>query len=305
MSWEMLSGPDLGGGFLFQLTLETLGPRARLIYHAQEGGIDASGPPKGSPLPFGFARTTTACEIGGRDCYHRTFELAAEEVPTARMAYNRLRFVTAPMLEQQYGHAEVPLRAGADELATRLTTAFADQPEGWFFAGSSAAWLQGVAVTPREIDLGTDTPGLTRIARALSEYLVEPLADTTWRDLGPVRGARAYVGTLRSGVRVQWARRPEGARPVASDLGADPHDVVTTVVALGDRPVRVSRLEYALVRAAASGDRSDETAIAARLREVGPDLELLGRLLAMSGVPASSQSRARTSVAAAADGARG
>jgi hypothetical protein len=295
MPWEMLSGPDLGGGFLFQLTVEPLDTRARLIYHAQEGGIDASGPPKGSPVPFGFFRTTASCEIGGRDCYHRVFVLSAEEVPKARMAYNRLRFVTAPMLEQQYGGADVPIRAAAEEVAKRLAPAFADRPDRWFFAGSAAAWLQDAPGSPRTIELGTDADGLAQIANALSDYLVEPLAETTWRELGPVRGARAYVGTLRSGVRVEWARLPAGVGPRAADMGADPDDVVTAELKLGEGTVRASRPEYGLVHAAVRGDRGEESAIGGLLRARTADRALLDRLLAASDLPPPDQARVRAS----------
>jgi len=284
MPWEMLSGPDLGGGFLFQLTLEPQGERARLIYHAQEGGIDASGPPRGSPVPLGFARTTTACEIGGRDCYHRSFELAADGVPKARLAYNRLRFVTAPMLEQQYAGAEVPVPAAVEEIRARLTAAFADRPADWFFAGRTAAWLQGAPNPPREIDLGTTPDGLVRVATALSDYLIEPLAETTWRGVGAVLGARAYVGTLRAGVRVQWALRMGSPAPNGSDLAAGPGAVTTRDVDRGGHAVRVSRPEYAVVGAAVRGDRAEETAAAGVVRAVGVDLPLLERLLSESAL---------------------
>jgi hypothetical protein len=298
MPWQMLSGPDLGGGFLFQLTAETIGDRSRLAYHAQEGGMDASGPPKGSPVPFGFDRTTTPCEIGGRDCYHRTFELATELVPKARMSYNRMRFVTAPMLAQQYGGAEIPVRAAVEEITQRLTSAFAEHPDDWFFGGSVAAWLQGAAASPREIDLGADEPGVARIATALSDYLIEPLADTAWREVGPVVGARAYVGTLVSGVRVQWGRLPGGTRLRWTDLGAEPREVAAGPVPLGDRMVRVSRPEYALVRASGRDDRTEEGAVAGWLRANGADLPLLDRLLDSSGISTSGRARVRAAVRA-------
>lgn len=298
MPWEMLSGPDLGGGFLFQLTVEPVGGRARLIYHAQEGGIDASGPPKGSPLPFGFVRTESSCRIGGRDCYHRTFDLDAEAVPRARMAYNRLRFVTAPMLEQRYGGADVPVRAAVEEIATRLAPAFAERPDGWFVGGSAAAWLQGSPVPPDEIDIGAGRSGVGTIASALGDYLIEPLAETTWRETGPIFGARAYVGTLRSGVRVRWGILPEGAPRRAGDLGADPEEVSTRALAVGGRTIRVSRAEYGLLRAAERGDRAEERAIAGLLRTEGADPKLLERLLAASGVAPSDRARLRAAVGA-------
>ena len=293
MPWEMLSGPDLGGGFLFQLTVERTGDRAHLIYHAQEGGIDASGPPRGSPTPLGFAPTDSACPIGGRDCYHRQFDLGDAEVPRARLAYNRLRFVVAPMLEQQYGGAEIPVRAAVEEIATRLSAEFADAPEGWFLGGATAAWLQGAPSPPREIDLGTDRAGAARIARALAEYLIEPLAETTWREAGRLFGARAYVGTLRSGVRAQWGVPEAGPGVRGPEFGSPLTEAATTAVVVGGRSVRVSRLEYALIGAARRRDRSAEAAIGARVAEQGVDGSLLTALIEGSGLPAPERERLR------------
>src|SRR5579859_5873733 len=146
MPFELLSGPDLGGGFLFQLTLERSGPRPVVTVHAQEGGRDASGPPKGSPVPLGFARVRAPCGIGGGGCFHREFEVEESELPRARLAYNRLRFVLAPMLEQQYADAEVPTAAALAEVCERLATRFDGSGRRWYVGGSTAASLQGVAV---------------------------------------------------------------------------------------------------------------------------------------------------------------
>ncbi|MCI4361289.1 MAG: hypothetical protein L3J91_06250, partial [Thermoplasmata archaeon] len=293
LPWEMLSGPDLGGGFLFQLTVERSGERARMIYHAQEGGIDASGPPRGSPVPFGFELTDTACAIGGRDCYHRVFDVGADGVPAARMAYNRLRFVTAPMLAQQYGGAEVPLRAALSELQRRFASVGL---RDWFVAGPAAAWLQGAALQPLEIDLGVDRAGVASVAAALHELLIEPVGETVWREVGPVYGARAYVGTLVSGVRVRWGLRPDGAVPHGSDLAAGPGEIATRTVPFETATIRVSRSEHGLVRAAVARNREEANAIAAVLRGEGPDDALLVRLLAESGLPPPEQARVRATV---------
>ncbi len=293
MPWEMLSGPDLGGGFLFQLTVEYAEDRAHLIYHAQEGGIDASGPPKGSPTPLGFTPTDTACGIGGRDCYHRAFDLARDDVPRARLAYNRLRFVVTPMLEQHYAGAEIPIRAGVDEVVARLSTAFSARPDGWFVGGTASAWLQGVSVAPREIDIGTDRAGAEQIAVSLHDYLIEPLAETSWREAGRIFGARAYVGTLRSGVRAQWGVAESGAGVRGPEFGEDPTQVALRSVEVGDRPVRVSRLEYSLVAAARRHDRTSEVAIVNLLGADGPDAALLERLVAAAGLARPDQDRLR------------
>jgi hypothetical protein len=82
----MLSGPDTGGGFLFQLTVERGGEEAGFTFHAQEGREDAGGPPKGSPEPLGYAHPASACMYGGPRCWHRRFLLPLTELSRVRLA---------------------------------------------------------------------------------------------------------------------------------------------------------------------------------------------------------------------------
>lgn len=300
MPFELLSGPDLGGGFLCQLTLEGEPDRPTLVVHLQEGGRDASGPPRGSPTPLGFSRATTACPIGGRDCYHERFTIAAAEVGRARLAYNRLRFVLAPMLEQAHGAAEVPLAEALREVVERLATRFDASGRRWFLGGSVAAQLQGVAVTPHDIDLGTDAPGVAEVASALEEYLIEPPAETAWGPDRPMLAARAYVGSLKSGVRVEWGVPLASEDPVAryTEWGGPPAEVATVDATVAGHAVRLSRLEYYLVATAVRARPAEHAAAARRLRELGPDRPLLERLLA--GAPLSDD--ARRAVARRVDG---
>ncbi|MCI4355114.1 MAG: hypothetical protein L3K06_07100, partial [Thermoplasmata archaeon] len=183
-----------------------------------------------------------------------------------------------------------------EELVPRLRTAFLDRPDGWFLGGSVSGMLQGAAVVPREVEIGTDRIGTTQVATALAEYLIEPLADTSWRGTGPIFGARAYLGTLRSGVRVEWGV-PIGPAPSARlELREGTDEVATRPVPFLGGTVRVLRPEYGLLRAAARRDPAETAAVAAVLRSEGADTELLARLLAESGLAPTDQDRLKGAV---------
>src|SRR5579863_3734953 len=112
MTVEMLSGPDMGGGFLYQLTSNAEQEPARFVVHVQDGGPDAGGPPRGSPEPFGYFHPAKYCDFGGPRCWHREFDLPSTEVGRVRAAYNRTRFVMEAMLAQVYGGETVPVEDG-------------------------------------------------------------------------------------------------------------------------------------------------------------------------------------------------
>ncbi|HTT25423.1 MAG TPA: hypothetical protein VMH90_00475, partial [Thermoplasmata archaeon] len=48
-SRRLVSGPDLGAGFLFQLSFDRDEGGSSFAFHAQDGGADAAGPPLGPP----------------------------------------------------------------------------------------------------------------------------------------------------------------------------------------------------------------------------------------------------------------
>ncbi len=296
MSLEMISGPDLGGGFLFQLSVDRSATTPKVVVHAQEGGMDASGPPKGSPVPFGFAVGDGSCPLGGRDCYHLEFHLPEEEIPRARLAYNRLRFVFAPMLEQRYSRAEVPLETGLGELVDRVGPAMEKAGRPWFVGGSTAAFLQGVPTRPRDIDLGTDRAGVLEVAHAIQEYLIEPPAPTTWPNGRAMFAARAYVGTLVSGVRVEWGV-PDGSavetEPYSEWARALPDGRIRRV-AWGERRVPVSPLEFHVIRLAVGRETVPLRATAELLRSRGVDAPLLAQLLELSPLTSVQRSEVRS-----------
>ncbi len=175
------------------------------------------------------------------------------------------------------------------EVSDRLATALGPDGQGWYIGGSVAAWLQGVPVVPRDLDLGTDRPGVDRIAEALGEYLIEPPSRTMWPPARPVYAARAFVGSLVNGVRVEWAV-PDGPAGTAEPFTewARPMDEVPIVsMEWNGRRLRVSRLEFFVAQMAARHQTERLRSGAKRLAEVGPDDrladELAGRLAPADG----------------------
>jgi hypothetical protein len=282
---EMLSGPDLGGGYLHQLTLDRNGEATTYTYHAQEGGQDAGGPPTGGLDRLGFAHPADACQFGGPRCWHRRFLLPFTDLPKVRLAYNRFRFVLETMLNQVHGGAPVGIDAALAELVRRIGPTLRTEGIEWFIGGSTASRLLGATLSPNDIDLGTTRAGVDRIAQLIPEYLIEPLAPTDWPPHGIVRGARAFVGTFRDGARVEWSVPIEPNSAVRSDeWGEGPTGVRTLEVLLEGITLRVSRPEYGLVRSAEHRATARVTAVTELIRKVGPDLELLRRVLATSSL---------------------
>ncbi|HYB78158.1 MAG TPA: hypothetical protein VEG66_00140 [Thermoplasmata archaeon] len=283
MTSELLSGPDLGAGFLHQLSLDRDGERTSVTYHAQDGGADANGPPKGPLDAFGFVHPPVPCMFGGPRCWHRRFLLPFTALARARQAYNRHRFVLQAMLDQTYDHAAVPIEAALDELLPRISDQLARDGVEWYIGGSTAARLLGARVAPHDIDLGTTRAGVDRIGTLLGEFLIEPVAPTDWPSSGIVHGARAFVGTLQDGVRVEWAVPIEPRTPVPFDEWSGRGQTARTVeAAFHGHSVRVSRPEYALVRAHERHRTADAAAIATVVHQLGPDGALLDALLARS-----------------------
>ncbi len=298
MASEMLSGPDLGGGYLHQLTLDRLGDATTFTFHAQDGGSDAGGPPVGPLDVFGYVHPPSACQFGGPRCWHRRFLLPFDEIPRVRAAYNRFRFVLETSLAQVYGSAPVAVDAALTELIRRVAPTLAAEGVGWYIGGSLGARLLGADVAPHDIDLGTTRAGVDRIAQLIPEYLVEPLGPTDWPGRGIVRGARAFVGTFREGARVEWAVPIEPTAPSAVDeWSGHPDRVRTTDARFAETTVRVSRPEYALVRAAARHQTERIPLYAALVRNLGPDHELLDALVVRAALDDRTQSELRRAVA--------
>jgi hypothetical protein len=295
----MLSGPDLGGGFLHQLSIDRDGERTMFSFHAQDGGSDAGGPAKGPLDRFGFVHPPSPCMFGGPNCWHRRFLLPLAEAPKVRQAYNRNRFVLETMIGQAFQGIPAAAEAGVREVVARIAAVLETEGIEWYLGGSGAAWLLGAEVRPRDLDLGTTREGVDRVAGLLGEYLIEPLAPTDWPEAGIVRGARAFVGTFQEGIRVEWAvpLEPREPQPLEEWSGRAGVARLTTASVEG-RPIRVTRPEYALARAAERGDRTKQRVLAAAVRRLGPDRELLDVLLARSSLSSSDRASLRDAVEA-------
>jgi len=297
MTSELLSGPDLGAGYLHQLSIDRDEARRTFTYHAQEGGADANGPPKGPLDVFGFVHPPSACMFGGPRCWHRRFLLPFSETSRVRHAYNRSRFVLQTMLDQEYDRVPAAVGAALKEVVDRISAPLARDRVDWYVGGSTAAWLLGAAVVPGDLDLGTSREGVDRIASLLGEYLIEPLAPTDWPSAGIVRGARAFVGTFQEGARVEWGVPIEPRSPVPFDEWSERTGGVRLVtVDFHGHPIRVSRPEYALVRAFSSHRTSEAESIASVVRRLTPDGELLDALLARSTLPVAERAAIRRKI---------
>jgi len=294
---ELISGPDLGAGFLHQLSLDREGEATTFTYHAQVGGADANGPPKGGLEPFGFTHPPAACMFGGPRCWHRRFLLPFAETPKVRQAYNRNRFVLETMMGQAYAGAPVAFDAAVEELVSRLTNPLHEKGVEWYLGGSAAARLLGADLQPGDIDLGTTREGVDVVGSVLREYLIEPVAPTDWPKSGIVLAGRAFIGTFQAGARVEWAVPIEPRTPPPYEEWSGRAGVARLeTVRFGDHTLRVTRPEYDLVRAAEHG-RKDRVSILTRLvRERGTDFELLDALLRRSTLARAGREALRASV---------
>jgi hypothetical protein len=209
--FDMLSGPDLGGGFLFQLTIERRPEGALFLYHAQDGGADAAGPPVGSPEPFGWQRASGMCPVGGRVCWHRDFVLDEAQSPQVRAAYGRTRFVMEACLGQAYRGAPAAVGPALAELIARAPPPGPGTSASWAFVGPTALWLAGRGPPPGRIEVEDSAQGLRAWAGRLAEYLIEPPATTTWAGGARRFAARAFLGTFRDGARVEWSEPEPGS----------------------------------------------------------------------------------------------
>jgi len=187
------------------------------------------------------------------------------------------------MLDQVYEPVSTPVESALSEVVLRISTPLEQDRIDWYVGGSMAARLLGANVAPHDIDLGTTRTGVDRIASLLTEYLIEPIAPTDWPGSGIVRGARAFVGTFQSGARVEWAFPIEPRAPLPfEEWSGKVGDVRLLEASFRGRPIRVTRPEYALVRAYEKRRASDVTAIADVVHRLGPDGPLLDALLARS-----------------------
>ena len=204
----MVSGPDLGAGYLYQLSYEAEPPGPSFTFHAQEGGVDAAGPPVG-PLGFlGYRFPRAPCMFGGPRCFERRFLLPEGELVRVRAAYNRTRFCMAAMLGHEYESVPVPASEGLQELLERCDPPLRAAGLRYRLVGRAAAFLRGGAEPPPSATIEAEPAAAERIGKELEPYLTEPVADR-----GPEEGfgGRAFLGTFQKGLRVEFGVPPAGA----------------------------------------------------------------------------------------------
>ena len=284
---EMVSGPDTGGGFLFQLTIEPGGEAPGVTFHAQEGGEDAGGPPRGSPEPLGYRHPAQTCMFGGPRCWHRRFRLGRESLGRARAAYNRTRFTFSVQIAQAAGLAPVPIADGLRELVATVAGPLTAAGIPWLVGGSAGAWLLGMPVAPNDIDLATDRAGAEKLAELLEPYLVEPWAPSQVTAAAGPWGARAFLGTAVTGVRVEWASIPATPPPDAprSEF-SDPAALQAAVRARWEGlEIPVARPEFPIARWLRRGDEPRLAATESFGASHGVDLERLRGLLPTGPLP--------------------
>lgn len=283
---DVVSGPDVGGGFLFHLTQSPAGARTTYVVHAQDGGLDGGDPPPAGPSALGFAPAEGMCPLGGRACWHRESVADPTALLRVRFAYNRLRFVARPLLEIAAGRRPVSYEAGLKETIHRVVPRAASSGIPWVIGGSAAPALLGASVAPNDLDLGTTRDGVDVIAAALEEYLIDAPAERSWGPGPPRRTARAFVGTFQDGLKVEWGER------LRDDVGSTPELLEWTSV--GSDHATLARFEqvevpvvppeFALVKAVALGRWETARAVARLVRARGLDGPLLTSILANARV---------------------
>ncbi|MGC2034842.1 MAG: hypothetical protein WA761_05285 [Thermoplasmata archaeon] len=225
----MISGPDLGGGFLHQLSVEgSTAPDSQFVFHTQVGAEDAGGPPKGSPEPLGYRHPGSACQFGGPRCWHRTFLLPRTDALRVRTAYNRMRFVMAALMDQLYAGTEIPIEDALRELGRTVLPALDSNGIPYRIVGEGAVWLRSAGPRPNGLEIHTPEEGVRRASEILSEYVIEPAARTEGGAGSWAFASTAFLGTLKAGTRIRFC-------------SSDPTDVGTpsSGSATGPRSARI------------------------------------------------------------------
>ena len=159
-------------------------------------------------------------------------------------------------------HAETMLQQTAEGAAPwdEALLAFIDRVEGvdWWLAGSGALAVRGVEVSPRDLDVVTDSPGAQRLGELLVDALVEPVfAGEGW--------IARWWGRAFLGARVEWVAEVASwvDDPEPADFGPAAAAGLETVSWRG-HGLRVPPLELQLAVAERRG-LTDRVAAIARL----------------------------------------
>lgn len=202
---ELVSGPDVGGGYLLQLSRDREPEVPGFTYHLQEGGIDAARPASAPVDWLGFARPSQPCMFGGKDCWERAFISPGEAATHVRNQYNRFRFVLGPILGQRSGQQSVPADSGLLDLLDRVAGPLVQTGVPWRVDSGTAAALTGGAHQLRAIRIETTADGCFQLGELLSDFGLWPVqVPPAGRESARPYGA-AFLGTLVEGVLVLWS----------------------------------------------------------------------------------------------------
>lgn len=200
---ELVSGPDVGGGYLLQLSRDREPPG--FTYHLQEGGTDAARPPAASVEWLGFSRPARACMFGGTNCWERSFPAGLETASAVRNRYNRFRFVLGPLLEQRAGRTPVPFAAGLRALLERIAAPLTEERIAWAVQGAAADWLLHGGATPHGVELATTDEGCARLGVLLADSEIWPVAPVGVPGVAARYEGAAFLGTLVDGLLLRWS----------------------------------------------------------------------------------------------------
>jgi hypothetical protein len=140
----------------------------------------------------------------------------------------------------------------------RLSARLADRSVTWALTGSTSFALQGVALTPTDIDLQTTEAGAYAVEELFPEQIVEPVS------FAETETIRSHFGALvLDGIRVEvmgavQKRRPDGTWEPPVDISEH-----RTVVDVDGMRIPVLSLDYE----AAAYERLGRSARAALLSE--------------------------------------
>ncbi|MCI4323766.1 MAG: hypothetical protein L3K03_07095 [Thermoplasmata archaeon] len=290
---ELVSGPDVGGGYLLQLTWSRPPASSAFTFHLQPGGTDAAGEAAATPDRLGFRHPSVSCPIGGPRCWERSFRCGAERRSMVRLAYNRFRFALAPLLEQVAGIAVPPVESALEQLLPVASQVLEARGIPWEIGGSAGAWIRGVPLVPGDIDLGTTAEGATVLAEELQDYLIAPLAVTDHLGNSDRLGAEAFLGTLKDGARVEWSGASSDSLETEpfNEWGGPGVWARRQRMTWHQFDVPVAPLEFDLVRAAERQRKDRIELIVDHLRRSSYDRGLLAQALDVSTLLPEARSR--------------
>lgn len=290
---ELVSGPDVGGGHLLQLSRDPGDPLDRFTVHAQEGGIDGGDAPGASPAAIGFSPVRVPCSLGGRHCFHREYAAPSGDLPKVRFAYNRLRFTLGTMLRQATRLQPVPFARGLEATLERIVDPLTRAHVPWLVGGSAAPAILGARIDPHDLDLATTREGVHLIAEALADQLIDPEG----QDVGeapPARwGARAFVGTFQDGLLVEWAEAIPDREARGPHRFAWSEERLRTPVSagVGRWTVPVAPPEVAVVSSLLRGPAARLPALRPLFADRPPSRPLLETLLTAAGATPADRER--------------